>query len=414
MSVHLPGQRQKDLIGGVLYYDYRTNDARLVLENAIDASNRGAQVISYCGAESLQYSGRRVSGLEARDMLTGEHFSIRARSIVCAAGPWTDAVRELGKRTDPWLRPTKGVHVVVSKERLPVDTAMVMRHPVDRRVLFVLPYHERTVIGTTDTDFRMQPGDVRTTRADVDYLLTATNHYFPAINLKEHDVTSNWAGIRPLVRQKDASNPSAVSREHRIDVRSDRVITLAGGKLTTYRLIAAEVLDRAATTIGEAGGTIPRRCETHRTPLPGARGIHSDAQLIALANELSAACNDDHVGSHLAHAYGVRGRDVIASASRRSLERLDPELPFTPAEIVYGARYEMPLSLVDTMVRRTHIFYRATDQGRNIMERIAELMGSELNWTNSERIRQLDNYANHIAQENRWKNEPPTDELNAS
>lgn len=406
---YLPGLRQDGLSGAVRYYDYQTDDARLVLENALGAQDAGAELLTYCRVEGFDYRHNRVEALQAHDRLADERFSVRARTVLCAAGPWTDDVLGLTRRPERWLRPSKGVHIVVPRERLAVDDALTMRHPQDRRVLFVLPYHERTVIGTTDTDFSGDPGELEPTREDVRYLLDAALYQFPAAQLEEDDVLASWSGVRPLLGSADAASPSAVSREHRIHVRPDGIIVIAGGKLTTYRKMAAECLELAAPAIGLAGGTTPRHGEqTKRLPLPGSVGLVSEQALEELAAEVGAPFVErGYVGSHLALLYGVRARQVaaIAQSSAELAERIDSELPYVWAEVPHAARYEHACSVEDFMVRRTHLFYRCRDQGLAVAPRVASLLGQELGWSADEERSQVEAYEAKVAANRAWRTE---------
>ena len=419
----LPGARSEGLHGGVHYYDYQTNDARLVLENALGAERARADLLTYCRVEELLYSHGKVAGVRARDRLSGVELTLKTRVVVSAAGPWTDEVLAKSDRPERWLRPSKGVHIVVPREKLATDEALVLRHPKDNRVLFILPYHERTVIGTTDTDFEGDPADLWATRDDVEYLVAAAKYQFPHCPLRAEDTISNWAGIRPLLAQQDADNPSAVSREHRIHARSDGLVVVAGGKLTTYRSMADECVGKMLPLIEEAGGNLPQRgCETDKTPLPGAKGLRSDDDLWALCEHIGSAfgetpdqiSREEHIpcnaiGRHLGMTYGIRSHEVATIAQDMGLNgedaRVDPELPFSWAEFVYAARAEMAMSLEDAMIRRSHIFFRGASQGLPYAERAAELMGKELGWSGAEQQAQVEHYERVVAKSRAWRDE---------
>ncbi|PID39571.1 MAG: glycerol-3-phosphate dehydrogenase [Proteobacteria bacterium] len=403
----VPGLRAEGLSGAVRYYDYQTDDARLVLENALGAQQAGAELLTYCRVDGFDYRQNRVKNVRATDLITETELRVRAHCVLCAAGPWTDRVLGMTERPDRWLRPSKGVHIVVPREKLALDDALTMRHPEDRRVLFVLPYHERTVIGTTDTDFDADPDNLEASCEDVRYLLAAAQHAFPEVDLGPDDVLSSWTGLRPLLRQEDAGSPSAVSREHRIQVRTDGVIVIAGGKLTTYRKMAAECLELAAPAIGMAGGTPPRRGEqTRQVPLPGAVGLASEGALEDLTGEVSQPFADGaYVGTHLATVYGSRAREVatIARSEPGASDRVDSELPYVWAEATHAGRHELCCTLEDFMVRRTHLFYRCRDQGLAVAERAAEILGKELGWDASERKAQVAAYEARVEANNAWR-----------
>ncbi|MEM1418691.1 MAG: glycerol-3-phosphate dehydrogenase/oxidase, partial [Myxococcota bacterium] len=238
-----PGLRREGLRGSPLYYDCATDDARLTLETALDAAEAGAVVATGARVRRLVKNVRgEISGVVVESTLAGRDagrtVSLEARVVVNATGPWTDAVRKLsslpGKERRRLLRPTKGVHVVVDRAKLPVQHAVVCVHPDDGRVLFALPWGDRSYLGTTDTDYRGAPEDVAATGEDVAYLLAAARHYFPEHPLAREDVLSTWAGLRPLIAPEGAGlSASDVSREHEVLTDADGLVTVAGGKLTT-------------------------------------------------------------------------------------------------------------------------------------------------------------------------------------
>lgn len=274
----MPPLLHDGLRGAMAYYDYQTDDARMVLENVLAAQQAGAIALSRL--KVLRVVRGTLNRLELQDMLDGAAASVAARTVVCAAGPWADDVLRRGGSTRKPLRPTKGVHIVLPRERIPIDAAVVLQNAVDRRVMFALPYFEHTVVGTTDTIYAADPGEVRATGDDVEYLLEVANAHFPDARVTDEDIISNWAGVRPLVAQDDNDSPGAISREHRIDVMLHGWVTIAGGKLTTYRKMASECVDRVAELLAERGGPLPAApAPTAHIPLPGGVGLSSDADL---------------------------------------------------------------------------------------------------------------------------------------
>lgn len=293
-----PGLSPTQLSGGIVYYDSMTDDARLTLENIIDARAQGAVVASYAQVVELTREpgpgGKaRITGARVRDLLPdaaggAAEALIRARVTVNATGPWSDGVLGLAaepgeKQSAPLLRPTKGVHIVVDAARLPVRHAVVLQSPDDGRVLFAIPWYDpgpdgaplgagaRTVVGTTDTDFVGDRDRVAADGADIAYLMRTVNHYFPDVRLQARDVLATWAGLRPLIApQSDGLHASAVSREHRL-IEQEGLVTVAGGKLTTFRRMAAQVVDAALVQLGKTARELP--CRTGRAPLPGAVGL---------------------------------------------------------------------------------------------------------------------------------------------
>jgi glycerol-3-phosphate dehydrogenase len=419
----VPGIRQAGLQGSVLYFDYQTDDARLVLENVLSAERAGASLISYCRVLDIESDRAGVRTLHTRDLVLEQgfglpaapssargpdfaQFAVRGRVLVLAAGPWTDEILGLARVGERWLRPTKGIHVVVPREKLPIEAALVMRHPDDRRILFALPYFERTVIGTTDTDFSGDPGQVNATAADVRYLVETARHYFPDAGLGAKDVISTWAGVRPLLHQDEAADPGSVSREHRIEARADGLVIIAGGKLTTYRRMATECVDTALRALAARGGRpAARRAPTHRFALPGAEGIAADADLEALALALERAFPAAGCARHLAYTYGARAQGIaaIAEADPEAARPIVEGLPFCWAEISFATRAEHALTLADALVRRTQVFYRDRDQGLVIAERAAARMARELDWEVEEQRCQVRRYRELVAANRAWR-----------
>lgn len=409
----LPGLRADGLRGGVLYYDAQTDDARLVLENVLDAAQAGAAVASYCAVEALHREEGRVGAATLRDQLSGASLRVHGRCWVVAAGPHTDALLTLlDPQHRPWLRPTKGVHLVLRGERLRPPRALVAYHPHDGRVLFVLPFFEHTVVGTTDTDFAGDPEGARAEAADVAYLLAAANHYFPGAALGDDDVIATWCGVRPLLAAAAASgdSPGAVSREHRVATRADGVVVVAGGKLTTYRRLAAEAVD-AARLLLDAEGPPRGPTTTAERPLPGASGLRGEGDLARWQARLSTQLGgDERIAQHLATTYGVGAARLLAQVAAQPAlgERIVAGLPFIWAEIAHAARFELALALDDVLVRRVQLFYRAPDQGLAVLDRVADALGEELAWDAHERAHQRQAYRELVTLNQRWREPPAT------
>jgi glycerol-3-phosphate dehydrogenase len=402
----VPGIRPQGLRGGVYYYDYQTDDARLVLENILSAVAEGAVALSYVRVEGYERTAQDAGVVQARDRLTDASFTVRCRVMVCAAGPWTDHVMALSGETQRYLQTTKGVHLVLPGESLPLDVALVMQHPQDGRILFALPYHECTVLGTTDTDFAGDPATVHATAADVHYLLDAARHYFPQAALTPDKVIATWAGVRPLLSQEDTARPSAASREHRIEAHPDGVVVMAGGKLTTFRHMAAECVDATARLIADAGGPSPTfRPPTQRLPLPGTQGLSSDDDLKRLAATLDQDLQNPHISRHLVTVYGSRAGEAMALAHKEdtALTPIVEGLPYVWAEIPFAVCEEMALTLSDVLVRRTQIFYRDQEQGLSVAEEVAARMARYLGWDAAEQAQQVQTYRDLVAANRRWK-----------
>jgi glycerol-3-phosphate dehydrogenase len=409
--------RREGLQGATLYYDCSTDDARLTLETALDALRAGATIATWTRAERFVSEGGRVRGLVVRDVLGGETREIRAGVVINATGPWADRTlalpRDGGSVPAPrLLRTTKGVHVVVEREKLPLHHAVVCVHPSDQRVLFAIPWGDRTYIGTTDTDDPGDPATVHASREDVEYLLAAARAYFPAHPIGPGDVISTWAGLRPLVDDGGGKvSESQVSREHKIVVGRDGVITVAGGKLTTYRRMSAEVVDTAVQMLRMTGALGRRDLESARTdkvPLPGAEGWPEDddaGKVASQAIELSGKRLAPDVARNLAETYGMRALEIAArvAAAPELGERLIEGRPEIVAQVDFAAEQELAATLCDALIRRTQVFFRDRDQGLGCAERVADRMAQILGWDAATRGRELARYRDEVALSRRWR-----------
>lgn len=394
-----PKLRRDGLSGATLYYDAAVDDARITLANARGAHEAGAAVVCHAEVTGFVLDGGKVRGARVRDRIGGAEMEVRAKVVLNATGPWSDAVRRLADPgAVPRLRPTKGVHVMVPRARVGNKHAITFQSPIDKRVMFVLPWGQHTYIGTTDTDFTGSPSDVRADEADVDYLLRSANSIFPEAKLGHADVVSTWAGIRPLLAplRRPSANESATSREHEIWWDASGLLTIAGGKLTTFRVMAEQVVDRAAAKLKSAHKVESGISPTEHLPLPGTPEGEWKAFDAALRAEAIAAGLDDDAGYHLARAYGEDAREVLAAVHADAAEgrRIAEGFPYVWAEVGHAVRAEMALTLDDLLIRRMHLFYEARDGGLSAALAVAERMGREpgIGWDAAEVERQVARY----------------------
>jgi len=369
-----PELRHMGMVGGASYFDAATDDIRLTLATVLSARDEGAVVANHLSVHDLLMTNDGVCGARAVDLRTGNDVEIRARVVVNAAGPWSDAIRRMAEpQARRAVRGTKGVHVSVPHERIRNNGALTLLSPIDGRVMFVLPAGAFSIIGTTDTDYDGRPDRVRATTADIIYLLRSANAFFPGAHLTPADVIASWAGIRPLVASGD-KNPDAASREHAIAWTVPGLLSVTGGKLTTYRAMAADVMDTVARRMRVGH----RRAPTHKTPLPGG-DITSIEDEHAMAR---ATIGAPDIAEHLVSAYGTRWRDIwqIASLDRSLAERLLPELPYIAAELEWGATHEMARTLGDLLIRRLHVAFETRDHGMSIAESVVRRLAPMLDW----------------------------------
>ena len=393
-----PQLRGEGLKGSLLYYDCATDDARLTLATAISAHDHGAHLFTRVRADELRIHRGGVEGVEATDLLTGEQHTLRAHVVICALGPWTDAF--LGRnRSAPTrlLRPTKGVHMVVRHDRLPVEHAVVMAGPGDHRILFAIPWGTHTYIGTTDTDFDGDVNEVHADANDVDYLLGVVNRDFPGVKLTTDDVVSTWAGLRPLIDEPDAESESSVSREHHLQVDDDGLVMIAGGKLTTYRTMAAEVLE-ATRDLLRAKSVQLETCSTDTRPLTGG------GEPSPTADEILRELGSDRCG-YLRGRYGSDW-DAVARLLLDDPELAEPVvdgLPFLRGDLVHALREEGALTIEDLLWRRTEILLKAPDQGLECIDWVADVAASQLDWDEDRKAREIARYRATVAASRRYR-----------
>lgn len=408
-----PQLRPEGLSGALEYYDCATDDARLVLENALDAEALGAHLHTY--TEVLRFvrsaDGRRITGVHVRDRLTGKEWSVEARAVVLAAGAWTDEmIRRFEIPMDrPVLRRTKGVHIVLPRERLPLARAITLISPVDGRVMFAIPWRERTVLGTTDTDFAGSADEVAADAADVTYLCESGNGYFPGANLRPSDVIATWAGLRPLIAAPPNVDESEISREHEVFTRPDGLVIIAGGKLTTYRRMAREAVGKTLELLHDLGEPVAAKRDTTKDrPLPGAVGVEPATLegVAAIGRRLIDEYQlDVDTATHLCGVYGARAIELAqAIATRRELgQRLDPELPYVWAEIEFAARRDLARTVEDVLARRVPLLLVSRDQGLGVCERVAAVLAEIHGWDAATTTRMVEEYQDEVALSRRWR-----------
>ena len=344
-----PGIQNEQLQGGAEYYDAQMDDARLCLSVARTAAREGARVANYAQAIAFEKREGKIVSVRARDQVTGAELDIRARQVLNATGPWTDEiVRLAGDVAEPLLQPTKGVHLIVSRKDL--DGALLLLHPADGRVFFVIPWMEKTLIGTTDTITDEVPDSLSVTTAEIEYLLEGYNRYFKTA-LQSSDVLGTFVGLRPLMRS-GGRNPSSLSREYRIVESSSGLISVAGGKYTTYRRMAEVITDRIANRLGRRGP-----CRTRQFLLDGA--LPNSSSLSSEIEIIKQGCPalDESSARHLVSRYGRGARDVIPylTADSRASTRIVPGEPDLRGEVAYQREHEMAIRPADFVLRRTRL-----------------------------------------------------------
>jgi glycerol-3-phosphate dehydrogenase len=397
-----PGLRAGGLRGGARYYDAQCDDARLTLANVRAAHQAGALVANYAAVERLDVADGRVQGARIADRVSGGRFAVRAHVVINATGPWSDRFRNDGRTL---LRPTKGAHVAVARTRLGSHGAVTVLSPVDGRVMFVLPWGNLAYIGTTDTDYAGDPADAQVDAADVVYLLRSANAVFPGARLRPGDIVSGWAGVRPLLRPPDDRAAAAVSREHHI-VEDPGLISVLGGKLTTYRTIAAAAVDRAAALLHLLDGrTPPPRAPTDHEPLPGGETRDLGLLVAELVNEGLPPATAEYV----VRLHGTEA-PAVARLARSSPSLAQPIVPGHPAlraQLIHAIQRELALTLTDLLLRRTHIFFEVPGQALSEAPALVELVGQELEWDAPRKASELAAYLAEVQRHNAFRADLP-------
>lgn len=385
-----PALRQVGLEGGVIYFDAATDDIRLTIANVRAAAAAGAVVVNHVEVRSMSKEGAVVNGVNAEDLLGGRSVQVSARTVVNATGPWSDSVRRLADpAAPPTVRGTKGVHVAIPQSRIGNNGALTLLSPIDGRVVFILPAGRHTIIGTTDSDYSGPPEEVVPTAADITYLLRTANSFFPSAHLVAADVVSAWAGIRPLVSD-GAGAPGSVSREHAVHWTTPGLLSVSGGKLTTYRAMAQDVVDE----IARSAGTPTTRAPTDRVPLPGGDMTSFDEER-ERAREIVGIPD---VADHLVASYGTEWRDVWATVESDPalVGRVSPELPYIAAEIRWAIEQEMALTLADILMRRLHVAFETHDHGMSAAPAVARVAAPLLGWTRGRIEAELARYGREV------------------
>jgi glycerol-3-phosphate dehydrogenase len=388
-----PAVSARDLRGGSLYYDAWADDARLTIENALDASAHGAAIANYVALEGFSKAGfskaaggaGKLSAAAIRDIVTGASFELRASVFVNAAGPWVDDIRRLDdSAAPPSVRLTKGVHLIFRHESIPVRESLVLSDEAGR-IVFVIPRDGYVMVGTTDTDFDGDRDHVCADRSDVEYLLAVLRESLPGVKLQAGDVASSFAGLRALVNPGGGKSPSAVPREETIVQSVSGLISVAGGKLTTHRAIAEAVVDRVMGELARPKGN----CPTRNVPLIGARPLDPDA-----GDESALASIPPQAREILHGRYGTRAA-LLANLIIERPELADPLAPGCPAlgaEVIHAVRNELARTVADFIVRRTALSWRFPFEAAAAAPRVAELMGAELGWDRARQDAELGSF----------------------
>jgi glycerol-3-phosphate dehydrogenase len=388
----IPSLKKGAMIGGMTYYDAQVDDARYGASVARTAAYYGAHVATRVRVEGFIKVGERVVGVDAHDLETGERFQIRAKQVVNATGVWTDDTQGLvGERGQVHVRASKGVHLVVPRDRIRSTMGMILR--TEKSVLFVIPWGRHWLVGTTDTDWNLDKAHPAATAKDIDYILDHVNEVL-AVPLTREDVEGVYAGLRPLLAG-ESDETSQLSREHYVAHVVPGLVVIAGGKWTTYRVMGKDAIDEAASALDER---VPSSV-TEDIALVGAEGYQAawnQRASIAARTGLHTARVE-----HLLNRYGTLASEVIDLITERP--ELAASVPgaddYLRAEVVYATTHEGALHLEDVLTRRTRISIEAWDRGVSAAPVAAKLMAAELGWDAEHEQLEVDTYLERVRAE---------------
>nr|XP_023477732.1 glycerol-3-phosphate dehydrogenase, mitochondrial isoform X1 [Equus caballus] len=391
---HFPMLQKDKLVGAIVYYDGQHNDARMNLAIALTAARYGAATANYMEVVSLlkktdpQTGKERVSGARCKDVLTGQEFDVRAKCVINATGPFTDTVRKMDdKNATAICQPSAGVHIVMPGYYSPESMGLLDPATSDGRVIFFLPWQKMTIAGTTDTPTDVTPHPIPS-EEDINFILNEVRNYLSCdVEVRRGDVLAAWSGIRPLVTDPKSADTQSISRNHVVDISESGLITIAGGKWTTYRSMAEDTINAAIKTHDLKAG--PSR--TVGLFLQGGKDW-SPTLYIRLVQDYGL---ESEVAQHLAATYGDKAFEVAKMASVTGKRwpivgvRLVSEFPYIEAEVKYGIK-EYACTAVDMISRRTRLAFLNVQAAEEALPRIVELMGRELNWDDYKKQEELE------------------------
>lgn len=380
--------KQEGLRGGGLYVEYRTDDARLTIEVVKEAVARGVRAVNYTKATELLYRDGKVVGVRVINQLNGEAYDIYAKKIINATGPWVDTLRDKdhsmsGKK----LRLTKGVHLVIDQSKFPLKQAVYFDTP-DGRMVFSIPRDGKTYVGTTDTFFDKELTHPKMTSEDRAYLIETIHYMFPTVQIKEEDIESSWAGVRPLIYE-EGKDPSEISRKDEIWVSDSGLVTIAGGKLTGYRKMAETVVDLVAKQLEEEWGLRFKVCQTKHMPISGGHfGGSSKFQAFIDKNKEEAIASGFRKEQYLqlVHRYGCNIHRIFELAKGYDTDNTYGLPLDVYVQLVYSLEEEMTVKPVDFFIRRTGALYFNIQWVQKWKQAVMYLMAEYLEWTGEEKI----------------------------
>lgn len=388
-----PSLRQDIITGAIRYFDAQVDDARHTMMIARTAARHGAVMATSVRVDDLLRNGKKVTGVTATDLKTGQTLTISAKATIMCAGVWSDELHQRFGLTPGYsVAMSKGVHIVVPQSAIKSKDGIILKTAVS--VLFLIPWEDKWIVGTTDTPYEGDRAKPIATQEDVQYILDQANRVLEP-QLKSEDIIGVFAGLRPLVANSASSATTKLSREHTVDRPAPGFVSLAGGKYTTYRVMAKDAVDLAVLDLRK----IVSESVTEKLPLIGADGYFAlQQQVLKIADETNLS---EATVIHLLNRYGSLISEIIEiiSENPEMSERIIPDLPYIKAEILHAASHEGALSVEDVLLRRTRISFEASDSGLSAANEVAEIIGTVLNWSAADRRGSVQSFAQLIEHE---------------
>ena len=388
-----PSLRHDIVTGAIKYFDAQVDDARHTMAVARTAARHGAIIATQVSAESLIREGKRVVGVSALDLVSGKKIAIKAGATIMCAGVWSDQLHERFELTPGYhVTMSKGAHIVVPGPAIKSDAGIILKTPVS--VLFIIPWGDKWIVGTTDTPYEGDRAEPFATREDVQYILDQANRVLEP-KLRADEIIGVYAGLRPLVANNKSATTTKLSREHTVDRPAAGFVSIAGGKYTTYRVMGKDVVDRAVIELRK----LTQESVTDKLPLVGADGYFAlEQQKERIAQESGL---DVKTVEHLLNRHGSLISEIleIIDEQPKLAGTLDSALPYIKAEIVYAASHEGARSVDDVISRRTRLSFEAVNHGVHLADEIAALIAPVLGWSTKERKESVAQYTELVDRE---------------
>lgn len=398
----IPTINARELSGAVEYSDAYMDDDRLVIETLRDAHRMGAVIVNYARVEGAESTSIAVGSLKIKDEWDNKTFSVRADQYLSGVGPWTDIFAE--QVFSDWqkkLRPTKGVHLIFSRKKIPISRAVVMA--VEKRIIFVIPRHEMVIVGTTDTDYKGDPAAVNVELEDVDYLLRALNTYFPNLEIDYTDIISSYSGVRPLV-DDGSSSEGKTSREHSIWSHNENLTFVAGGKYTTYRLISEEAVDHVLEKVPFDKAMAFKNSDTKKPLNPYLSPSTYERSLFQAPQWAEKYAMNLDLVTLLIERHGPEALTLLELIKQKYINRPGNEALWM-AEAEFAIKQTMCLTLVDFYWRRAPLFLAMKDHGIKYLDAISEVFADELNLSDEQIAKQKEDLRKQMQFELSWRSQ---------